>query len=180
MAEAVATESSSTFFSISSPDLLTKWLGESEKFVLISFMFYYVYWCIYKSIFINISPHIHVASSGFGKKTLKTLNYRCYKINQSFLNVQVGAFSLIWFEISLSDDYIKLSNQSRWWFLLEWIRRVLVLLIVLYHMPEESAFHLANVVGVALWVRTFFMLDDIVFGVLLTSGLWLWILCQVF
>ena len=30
---------------------------------------------------------------------------------------------------------------------------VLVLLVVLYHALEESAFRLANVVGVTLWVR---------------------------
>ena len=39
---------------------------------------------------------------------------------------------------------------------------VLVLLVVLYYAFEESAFYLANVVGVALWVRTFCMVDDVV------------------
>ena len=40
--------------------------------------------------------------------------------------------------------------------------RILVLLIVLYHALEESAFCLANLVGAALWVRTFCMVDDVV------------------
>ena len=39
---------------------------------------------------------------------------------------------------------------------------VLVLLVMLYYAFEESAFCLANVVGVALWVRTFCMVDDVV------------------
>ena len=39
---------------------------------------------------------------------------------------------------------------------------VLVLLVVLYHALEESAFRLANVDGVALWIRTFCMVDDVV------------------
>ena len=40
--------------------------------------------------------------------------------------------------------------------------KVLVLFVVLYHTLEESAFCLTNVVGVALWVRTFCMVDDVV------------------
>ena len=39
---------------------------------------------------------------------------------------------------------------------------VLILFIVLYHTLEESAFRLVNVVVVALWVRTFCMVDDVV------------------
>ena len=36
------------------------------------------------------------------------------------------------------------------------------MLVVLYHTLEESAFRLTNIVGVALWVRTFYMVDDVV------------------
>ena len=39
---------------------------------------------------------------------------------------------------------------------------VLVLLIVMYHALEESVFRLVKVVGVALWVRTFCMVDNVV------------------
>ena len=39
---------------------------------------------------------------------------------------------------------------------------VLILFVVFYHTLEESAFRLTNVVGVALWVRTFYMVDDVV------------------
>ena len=41
----------------------------------------------------------------------------------------------------------------------------LILLVVLYHTLEESTFRLNNVVGVALWVRTFCMVDDVVLDV---------------
>ena len=38
---------------------------------------------------------------------------------------------------------------------------VLVLFVVLYHTLEESAFCLTNVVGFALWFRTFCMVDNV-------------------
>ena len=39
---------------------------------------------------------------------------------------------------------------------------ILVLLVVLYYTLEESAFRLTNVVRVALWVRAFCMVNDVV------------------
>ena len=39
---------------------------------------------------------------------------------------------------------------------------VLVLFVVLYYTLEESAFRLTNVVRVALWVRAFCMVNDVV------------------
>ena len=39
---------------------------------------------------------------------------------------------------------------------------VLVLFVVLYYTLEESAFRLTNVVKVALWVRAFCMVNDVV------------------
>ena len=40
--------------------------------------------------------------------------------------------------------------------------KVLVLFVVLYHTLEESAFCLTNVVGFALWLRKFSMVDNVV------------------
>ena len=50
---------------------------------------------------------------------------------------------------------------------------VLVLLVVLYHALEESAFRLANVDGVALWVRSGHGRRRCV-GVLLSSDIRIW------
>ena len=48
---------------------------------------------------------------------------------------------------------------------------VLVLLVVLYHTLEKSAFRLTNVVGVALWVMTFLHGIRRCVGVFLSSDL---------
>ena len=48
---------------------------------------------------------------------------------------------------------------------------VLVLLVVLYHTLEKSAFRLTNVVGVPLWVRTFLHGIRRFVGVFLSSDL---------
>ena len=79
----------------------------------------------------------------------------------SFL-FDVKRFTDLAFEVRLeplTDDFKIIQTDSMVIFVVGVNQEVgvLVLLVVLYHTLEDSAFRLSNVVGVALWVRTFCM-----------------------
>ena len=85
------------------------------------------------------------------------------------LKSKISYTSLIWRLIFDLNPFLMISKSSKqtwWWFLsLEWIRGLELLYCfntVLYHKLEGSAFCLASVVGFALWVRTFWTVDDVV------------------
>ena len=133
-------------------------------------------------LFININQYFVTHPCGIIRKvewTLKTLYWRCNENNlTSWISYTdstdrrlfecldrelfLWCEALHWFGVS--DDFKVIQPNSMVTFVVGVNQEVgvLVLFVVLYYTLEESAFRLTNVVRVALWVRAFCMVNDVV------------------